>query len=198
VEQHLELLGGAEKEKMLEYDDDDDDPSTGDDSDSQDSEGEDTGLTENQIRLLYMLSLYTQRATNRDDKGEWIRKPAVLVLLYEGIMASVLDYDYAPMSECIDNRRVYLNITQEGKSDLEYLREEELTNGLQVSSSSYRPITCFQISDKGSEMVKRIGRKDKDAVHEFCLCDRYRRTPETALGRERLLVRKREQLPTEV
>lgn len=152
---------------MLEYDDDDDDPSTGDDSDSQDSEGEDTGLTENQIRLLYMLSLYTQRATNRDDKGEWIRKPAVLVLLYEGIMASVLDYDYAPMSECIDNRRVYLNITQEGKSDLEYLREEELTNGLQVSSSSYRPITCFQISDKGSEMVKRIGRKDKDAVHEF-------------------------------
>ena len=47
-----------------------------------------------------------QRA-GRDDKGEWIRKPALLVLLYEGVVAQVLDYDYAPMSEMIEQRRVY-------------------------------------------------------------------------------------------
>lgn len=38
---------------------------------------------------------------------------------------------------------------QEGKSDIEFLREEELVNGLHVSSRSYKPITCYQISPKG-------------------------------------------------
>ena len=46
----------------------------------------------------------------------------------------VLDYDYAPASELIENRRIYLNISQEGKSDVEFLREEELLNGLQIAT----------------------------------------------------------------
>lgn len=125
------------------------------------------GLTENQNRILYMLSLYTRKAESPNEQDEWIRKPALIVLLYEGIVANVLDYDYAPQSDLIGNRRVWLNITQDGKSDIEFLREEELLNGLQVSSRSYKPITCFQISSKGRELVKRIKRKDKEAVHEF-------------------------------
>lgn len=40
-------------------------------------------------------------------------------------------------------------LPQEGKSDMEFLREEELVNGLHVSSRSYKPLTCFQISAKG-------------------------------------------------
>jgi hypothetical protein len=36
-----------------------------------------------------------------------------------------------------------------------------------VSSKSFRPITCYQISDKGKELVKRVPRKEKEAVHEF-------------------------------
>jgi hypothetical protein len=35
-----------------------------------------------------------------------------MVMIYEGIVANVLDYDYAPQSECIENRRVYLNVSQ--------------------------------------------------------------------------------------
>jgi len=114
-----------------------------------------------------MIELYTHKAMGADEKNEWIRKPALMVMVYEGIVANVLDYDYAPASECIENRRVFLNVSQEGKSDVEFLREEELLNGLQVSSKSFRPITCFQISDKGKELVKRISRKEKEAVHEF-------------------------------
>ncbi len=45
-----------------------------------------------------------------------------------------MDYDYAPASELIENRRIYLNISQEGKSDVEFLREEELLNGLQIAT----------------------------------------------------------------
>jgi WD repeat-containing protein 35 len=37
------------------------------------------GLTENQNRLLYMIDLYTHKATGADDKNEWMRKPALMV-----------------------------------------------------------------------------------------------------------------------
>lgn len=115
-----------------------------------------------------MISLYTKKATaGTDEKDEWIRKPALIVLIYEGIVSGVLDFDYAPASAFIENRRIWMNISQEGKSDVEFLREEELVNGLQMSSKSFQPLTCYQISDKGKELVKRISRKEKEAVHEF-------------------------------
>ena len=82
-------------------------------------------------------------------------------------MSGVLDFDYAPSSQSVGNRRVWLNVSQEGKSDVEFLREEELLSGLQMSSKSFQPITCYQISEKGKELVKRISRKEKEAVHEF-------------------------------
>lgn len=59
-----------------------------------------------------MIELYTHKASSTEEKSEWIRKPAVSVMIYEGIVANVLDYDYAPQSECIENRRVYLNVSQ--------------------------------------------------------------------------------------
>ena len=115
-------------------DEDEEGSDEGSESESESEEEEDTGLTENQNRLLYLVSLYTHKAESHDDKDEWIRKPALLVLIYEGVVANVLDYDYAPASELIENRRIYLNISQEGKSDVEFLREEELLNGLQIAT----------------------------------------------------------------
>ena len=115
-----------------------------------------------------MISLYTKKSSpGTDEKDEWVRKQALIVLIYEGIVAGVLDFDYAPASAYVENRRIWMNISQEGKSDIEFLREEELVNGLQMSSKSFQPITCYQISDKGKELVRRISRKEKEAVHEF-------------------------------
>jgi len=142
--------------------------SSGSDTESESDEDEDIGLTENQNRLLYMISLYTKKSSpGTDEKDEWVRKQSLIVLIYEGIVAGVLDFDYAPASAYVENRRIWMNISQEGKSDIEFLREEELVNGLQMSSKSFQPITCYQISDKGKELVRRISRKEKEAVHEF-------------------------------
>ena len=124
-----------------------------------------------------------------------MRKPALIVLIYEGIVANVFDFDYAPQSDLIENRRVWLNISQEGKSDIEFLREEEVRDrvtpsahdlamlaanptsripypslqllaGLQKPTRSYKPVTCYQITKKGMGVVKKISRKDKEIVHE--------------------------------
>ncbi|RHZ26644.1 hypothetical protein DYB26_004449 [Aphanomyces astaci] len=134
-----------------------------DDDDESDTNEEDT----NQNRLLYLISLYTKPAILSTDKEEWIRKPALLVLLYEAIVSQAVDYDYAPASELIENKRKYFNISQEGKSDLDFLREEELLNGLKLASKSYQPVTCYQISEKGQELVAKLGKADKSPIHDM-------------------------------
>ena len=96
-----------------------------------------------------------------------MRKMALLVMVYEGIVAQVLDYDYAPASELVEGRRKYFNVSQEGKSDIDFLREEELINGLKLSSKEYQPVTCFQISEKGADVARKVPKLDKEAVHEL-------------------------------
>ena len=49
----------------------------------------DTGFTQNQNRLLYMISLYTHCARNAKEKEEWIRRQALLVLIYECVVEKV-------------------------------------------------------------------------------------------------------------
>jgi len=141
--------------------------SSGSDTLEESTDGEDTGLTDNQNRLLHLIDLHSKRAEGRADSDRWIRKQALSVLVYEGIVADVFDYDYAPHSTLIGNRRVWVNVSQEGQSDIELLREEELICALQISSRSYKPVICYQISDKGSELARHIPRREKEVVNEF-------------------------------
>ena len=48
----------------------------------KEDDASDTGLTENQNRLLYLISLYTNIAQSDEEAEEWIRKSAVLVMTY--------------------------------------------------------------------------------------------------------------------
>ena len=138
-------------------------------SDSDDEHAESpTGLTTNQNRLLYMISLYTHPAQTADEQEGWLRKVSLHILIYEGIRAKCLDYDYAPSSVKIENRRVFINVSQEGRSDVDYLREEELLNGLKLQSREFHPVTCYQVSEKGLELIAKLGRKDRAAVEEVC------------------------------
>jgi WD repeat-containing protein 35 len=113
-----------------------------------------------------MISLYSSPALTGNDKEEWIRKQALLVLIYEAIVAQMLDYDYAPSSTLINDRRVFFNKSQEGHSDVDFLREEDLLNGLKLASNTYQPVTCYQISKKGLELAKKVPKADKEAIHE--------------------------------
>mmetsp|Transcript_45192 Transcript_45192/g.54796 ORF Transcript_45192/g.54796 Transcript_45192/m.54796 type:complete len:856 (+) Transcript_45192:187-2754(+) len=145
----------------------DEDPSDSDTIGDESSDEEDTGLTDNQNRLLYLINLHTKKASNRHESDRWIRKQALSVLVYEGIVANVFDYDYAPQSALVENRRVWVNVSQEGQNDIEFLREEELVAALQISSRSYKPVICYQVTEKGRELLRHVPRREKEAVHEF-------------------------------
>jgi WD repeat-containing protein 35 len=150
-----------------EEDSEDKESSQFSESSEEEDDASDTGLTENQNRLLYMVSLYTNIAQSDEEAEEWIRKSALLVMTYEGIVQQVFDYDYAPASMSVENRRKYFNMSQEGRSDVDFLREEELINGLKLSSKTYQPVTCFQISEKGAELCGKLSKSDRQAVQEL-------------------------------
>ena len=63
--------------------------STESETSSDDEKDKGTGLSTNQNRLLYLLDLHTKRAEDRDDADLWIRKQALSVLVYEGIIKEV-------------------------------------------------------------------------------------------------------------
>jgi WD repeat-containing protein 35 len=115
-------------------------------------EGEEEEWSHDHVRLLYLMSKYAIRALRPEDKEGWIRqvlslwsckwsakllcKLPLLVLVYEAIRKGCLDYDYAPASVLVSyggrSRRVWMNITQEGKSAIEDLLEKNMISGLKV------------------------------------------------------------------
>ena len=63
--------------------------------------GEEITLSVDHVKLLYLISRYARCALGPDQTESWIRQIPLLVLVYEGVIAGVLDYDYAPCSRLV-------------------------------------------------------------------------------------------------
>jgi len=75
---------------------------------AREEEKSDDFWTVNHLKLLYLISKYSHCAQTVYEKERWIRKLPMLVLLYEGIVQRVFEYDYAPASEVVETARVYV------------------------------------------------------------------------------------------
>lgn len=121
--------------------------------------------------VLYCISRYAQQAANVQTPETWIRQVALLVLLYEGIEAGVLPFDYAPTLVWVSHERHverrWLRISQEAKSIIDDLWEARLVNGIKLSSVDYQPVTAYQVSTRGLEIVQQIPQSIKDATDRF-------------------------------
>jgi len=124
--------------------------------------------TLNHARLLYMISKYAVPAKSIEDDESWIRQVPLLVMIYEGIVMGILDLDYAPQSVLVSqqgtSKRCFMNVSQEGKSAIDDLREKELLQGLKLSSEDFQPVTCYQITAQGLEFLEAVPLKLKDDV----------------------------------
>ncbi|DBA04263.1 TPA: hypothetical protein N0F65_009498 [Lagenidium giganteum] len=132
------------------------------------------------VMVLYMLSRYAVCARTIHDRESWIRQIPLLVLMYEGITAGVLNFDYAPAPILIAQqdrpKRLWLNVTQDGKSAIDDLREASLINGLKLSTRDYHSITAFQVSMRGLELLKQVGTDVRTKVEQFIVAPTpYRR-----------------------
>jgi hypothetical protein len=73
-------------------------------SGSEDEDGDDEEWTNDHLKLLYLVSKYAKCSLTAEEKEGWIRKNSLLVLIYEGIVEGVFDYDYAPQSGMVGTR----------------------------------------------------------------------------------------------
>ena len=126
-------------------------------------------LTEDQKRLLYLISLYSYSAKSDSERERCIRKTALMVLVFEGIVAHVFDYDYAPASVLVGTppRRVFLNISQEGRDDMDDLAEQHLIKSVRLASKFGTTDSAYQLAPRGVEalaMVNRSSRSSVDAI----------------------------------
>ncbi|RLN48413.1 hypothetical protein BBJ29_009715 [Phytophthora kernoviae] len=149
-------------------------------------DGDDTGRTVREtwptdhIMLLYMLSRYAVCARTKDEKESWIRQIPLLVLMYEGIAAGALNFDYAPAAMVIAQegrpKRIWMNTTQDGKSAIDDLREANLINGLKLSTKDYHSVTAFQVSFRGLQLLTQVSKELKVNVDAFIFAPKpYRR-----------------------
>ncbi|KAG2781034.1 hypothetical protein Pcac1_g8975 [Phytophthora cactorum] len=122
-------------------------------------------------RVLYIISRYAQQARNVQSKETWIRQVALLVLLYEGIDAGVLPFDYSPSLIWLTFKRHtdrrWLRISQEAKSVIDDLWEAKLVNGIKLSSVDYQPVTAYQASFRGLSIVEQMPEHLKQDTDTF-------------------------------
>ena len=121
-------------------------------------------------KLLYLISLYAVEG-RVGSSGSWVRSMALDVMIYECIVAGALTFDYAPMSVRVSqpggvSRRVWLNMSQEGRVAIDELRERGLLIALKAMTEDLQPLTCLQVSKKGVSLLKKVPRVVLQAVDD--------------------------------
>ena len=124
-------------------------------------------VDEDQMKLLYLIYLCTKdkpEATNR-----WVRELTLMVYVYEGTVDQRFTYDYAPTAYKVNDKRIYLNLSQEGLDDICDLRERDLVVGLKITSQTYSISFVYRLSEKGQHAVTKIRSDLKRSMEELYL-----------------------------
>eukprot|EP01051_Picozoa_sp_SAG22_P027255 SAG22_NODE_9033_length_613_cov_2.177043_1_plen_134_part_10 len=77
-----------------------------------------------------------------------------MTLVYEAIMAGVLDYDYAPECTLIGKRRVWANVSQDATNYIDDLIMGKLLRELRMFTTGMVPVRSLQVSALGMEAIR--------------------------------------------
>jgi hypothetical protein len=129
--------------------------------------------TTTHIKIIALIALYGRSALRSIDTETWVLQVPLLVLIYEGIVRQVLEGDYAPASTLVSmkghpTKRIWMNISQEGKGAVDDLREAELVNGLKLNSEDSHVLSAYQVSKRGLKLLSRAPTALKLQVELFC------------------------------
>ncbi|MFW9849999.1 MAG: hypothetical protein ACFFF4_12750 [Candidatus Thorarchaeota archaeon] len=129
-------------------------------------------FTDDMMRLLLVIDAYTREG--HEENPIWVKELPLMAIIYQGIVDGVFrDYDYAPWSvPMLDGTREWLNISREGKDDLEDLLNLRLISILRVSTSQYGFVTAYRLTELGHEKIKSasesIQQEVMSLIHHNC------------------------------
>ncbi len=109
----------------------------------------DDEFTDDMMRLLLVIDAYTREG--HEDNPIWVKELPLMAIIYQGIVKRIFrDYDYSPWSvPMLDGTREWLNISREGKDDLEDLLNLRMISILRVSTSQYGFVTAYRLTESG-------------------------------------------------
>jgi len=128
-------------------------------------DGKEYRISFEHAKILYLVSHYARSSRSEEQPETWMHEMSLDVLLFQGISAGKLDFDYAPMSRLymfandqgeIKVRRCFLNISQEGRSALDDLIEQEFVKCLKVPNDDNMTTSAYQASQKGMDLLQAL------------------------------------------
>lgn len=132
----------------------------------------DDEFTDDMMRLLLVIDAFTREG--HEDNPIWVKELPLMAIIYQGIVKRIFrDYDYSPWSvPMLDGTREWLNISREGKDDLEDLLNLRMLSILRVSTSQYGFVTAYRLTESGQEKIndatESIRQETMALIHHTC------------------------------
>lgn len=121
--------------------------------------GEVNQLTEDQLKLLFVLYLTTKPPISPEGEvsvEKWAKEIFLLAMAYDGAVRGLFTYDYAPMVKLIGGAYRFVNVSQECLHDLRSLASMGLIEILSLATDRHLFIRAYRISEQGRELVKEL------------------------------------------
>lgn len=128
-------------------------------------------LTNDQKRLLIIISKFSKPAKSRHDEETWLKKIPLMSLINRGIKMNIFKtYDFAPMLVEYMGMTRYANISKEGEDDVADLRELELVERLKLATSHHVYVSAYRITNKGVKYIKSLDNQYHKSVDRLLKC----------------------------
>jgi len=133
----------------------------------------DEKVTDDQKRLLILISKFSKPAKTRDEEETWIKKIPLLSLINRGIHLKVFrDYDFAPQLVDYMGSVKYASVSKEGEDDVADLREMGYVERLKLATSHHVYVSAYRTTPKGIEIVSKIDKNHVEAVDKIIKCNK--------------------------
>ena len=128
-------------------------------------------LTQDQKRLLILVSRFSKPAKTREETETWIKKIPLHSLVNRGIQLGVfIEYDFAPQLVDYMGSSRYASISKEGEDDIADLREEGYLERLKLATSHHVYVSAYRVTPKGQKTAKSFDKKDHESVDKIVKC----------------------------
>jgi WD repeat-containing protein 35 len=131
----------------------------------------------NHTKLVCLVGRYSSATASANEEDVWMRKSALSVLIYEGCVGGLLDYDYAPRSLLLPTtassaRRIWMNLSQDGNAACDDLVEAGILQTLKRCTDVSLPVSALQVTSKGQSFLEQVPAALRAEVDRFLCIER--------------------------
>jgi hypothetical protein len=128
-------------------------------------------LTQDQMRLLILISKFSKPAKTRNEEETWLKKIPLMALIDRGLRQDIFTgYDTAPtLVEYMGTTR-YASISKEGEDDIADLRELGFVERLKLATSHHVYVSAYRITPGGVTRVVSLEKKHHEAIDKLIGC----------------------------